>query len=78
MKAEITDVLENSSVETTVRVELANGETFTTSFDKKMFMARHSGFRHRYGCSPKNAEGVTVSAEPPCDMHGGKINILAN
>lgn len=71
-------MIESNSVETTVRVELASGETFTTSFDKRFMAARYSGFKHRYGCSPDNSEGIEVSAQPPCDIHGGKIDILAN
>jgi len=78
MKATITDVIETDSVETKVAVKLENGETFTSTFDKSIFMARHSGFKHRYGCYPEDAKGVEVSAQPPNSTHGGKIDILAN
>ena len=78
MKATITDVIETNSVETKVKVKLENGETFISSFDKNIFMARHSGFKHRYGCYPENAVGVEVSAQPPNSTHSGKIDILAN
>jgi len=78
MNGTITDVIDNDSVETTLKVEIESGETFTTSFDKKCFMARYSGFKHRYGCYPEDSEGVSVSVSPPCDFHGGKIDILSN
>lgn len=78
MKGEIIAVDESTTYECTVTVATESGETFKTSFDKRVMMARYSTFKHRYGDYPENAVGVELSVEPPCKVHSGKIDILSN
>jgi len=78
MKGKIIKVDESTAYECTVTVAIENGETFKTSFDKRVMINRYSGFKHRYGAYPDNAKGIELSVSPPCKMHGGKIDILSN
>lgn len=78
MKGKIIKVDESTAYECTVTVATESGETFKTSFDKRVMINRYSTFKHRYGTYPEDAKGVELSVEPPCKIHGGKIDILAN